>query len=245
MKKVFSVLLALLVTVPVMAQSWGPLTLPQPTAADNGKALTYSSTLRQAVWSALSAAMVANGSEGQILRSGASAPAWTTATWPATTTANQLLYSSATNTVGGLTSANSAVLATNGSGVPAWGTSIATGITPVTVAATGSLTAAQVNGSLITNYGQGAAATLTLPAAASGYNFIVVVSTTGYALHIKAGASDKLYLDGVALDDGDKASLAVPALGNTLTCFTFQTGASAYDWICTGGGGAAWTDGGA
>ena len=113
------------------------------------------------------------------------------------------------------------------------------------MAATGDLTAAQVNGSLITNYGQGAAATLTLPAAAAGYNCIVVVSTTGNALHIKAGASDKLYLDGVALDDGDKASLAVPALGNTLTCFTFQTGASAYDWICTGGGGAALTDGGA
>ena len=96
-----------------------PCWMAYPAAADNGKALTYSSTLRQAVWSTLSAALIANGSEGQILRSGASAPAWTTATWPATTTANQLLYSSATNTVGGLTSANSAVLSTNSSGVPA------------------------------------------------------------------------------------------------------------------------------
>lgn len=54
MRKVFSVLLALLVTVPVMAQSWGPLTLPQPTAADDGKVLSYSATLRQAIWSAAS-----------------------------------------------------------------------------------------------------------------------------------------------------------------------------------------------
>lgn len=36
----------------------------------------------------------------------------------ASTTANQILYSSATNTVAGLATANSGILATNGSGVP-------------------------------------------------------------------------------------------------------------------------------
>lgn len=43
------------------------------------------------------------GAEGQILRVGASpfVPAWTTATYPATTTANQVLFSSAANVVGG------------------------------------------------------------------------------------------------------------------------------------------------
>jgi hypothetical protein len=46
------------------------------------------------------------------------ASAFSTATYPATTTINQVLYSSAANTVSGLTTANSAVLATNGSGVP-------------------------------------------------------------------------------------------------------------------------------
>jgi len=46
----------------------------------------------------------------QMLQSGSSAaPAWSTATWPATTTQYQLLYSSATNTVTGLASANGAV----------------------------------------------------------------------------------------------------------------------------------------
>lgn len=200
MKKVFSVLLALLVTVPVMAQSWGPLTLPQPTAADDLKYVQWNATTRRYQLSTVSVAMVANGTEGQVLRSGAS--------------------------------------------TPAWASSVAVGINHVTKTATGDLSAAEVNGTIISNYGQGAASTLTLPAAAAGYNFIAVVGTAGAgALHIKAGASDKLYLDGVALDDGDKASLATPALGNTLTCFTFQTGASAYDWICTGGGGAAWTGG--
>lgn len=55
----------------------------------------------------------------QMLQSGASgAPAWSTATYPATTTANQLLYSSSANTIAGLASANSSALVTDGSGTP-------------------------------------------------------------------------------------------------------------------------------
>lgn len=54
-----------------------------------------------------------------VLLSGAStAPLWSTATYPATTTANQILYSNAANTVTGLTTANSSILATNSSGIP-------------------------------------------------------------------------------------------------------------------------------
>lgn len=61
------------------------------------------------------------GTAGCMLRSGNSAaPTWSTATWPSTTTANQLLYSSATSTVGGLTGANNGVLITSNSGVPSW-----------------------------------------------------------------------------------------------------------------------------
>lgn len=60
------------------------------------------------------------GTSGQVLQSGGSsaAPLYSTATYPATTTANQLLYSSATNTVGGLSTANSGVLITSTAGVP-------------------------------------------------------------------------------------------------------------------------------
>lgn len=58
---------------------------------------------------------------GQILQSqGASAdPAFSTATYPSTTTNNQILYSSATNTVSGLTTANNGVLTTGATGTPA------------------------------------------------------------------------------------------------------------------------------
>jgi alpha-tubulin suppressor-like RCC1 family protein len=47
-------------------------------------------------------------------------PTYSTATYPATTTINQLLYSSASNTVNGLATGNNGVLITNTSGVPSW-----------------------------------------------------------------------------------------------------------------------------
>jgi hypothetical protein len=55
---------------------------------------------------------------GTILRADGTNWAATTATYPATTTINQILYSSSANVVGGITTANSGVLTTNGSGVP-------------------------------------------------------------------------------------------------------------------------------
>ena len=57
---------------------------------------------------------------GQVLQSaGASAdPAYSTATYPSTTTINQLLYSSSANTITGLSTANNGVLITSTTGVP-------------------------------------------------------------------------------------------------------------------------------
>src|SRR5882757_3950536 len=62
----------------------------------------------------------AAGSLGQLLQSkGASAdPAYTTATYPATTTINQILYSSSNNTIAGLSTVNNGLLITSSSGVP-------------------------------------------------------------------------------------------------------------------------------
>lgn len=57
----------------------------------------------------------------QMLQSGnAATPAWSTATWPATTTVNQILYASSSNVVGGLSTTNSAVMATTSGGAPQW-----------------------------------------------------------------------------------------------------------------------------
>jgi hypothetical protein len=61
----------------------------------------------------------------QMLQSGASgAPAWSTTTWPATTTINRLLYSSAANVISDLATANSAVLVTDSGGIPLLSTTL-------------------------------------------------------------------------------------------------------------------------
>ncbi|CAB4127705.1 hypothetical protein UFOVP93_43 [uncultured Caudovirales phage] len=80
------------------------------TASNGG--IVYSTASALAILSATATAK-------QIILSGSNAaPSWSTATYPATTTINQLLYSSSTNTITGLTTANSAVLVTTSAGVP-------------------------------------------------------------------------------------------------------------------------------
>ena len=78
-------------------------------------------------YSTASAGAILSGTTtaSQALLSGASTtPTWSTATYPATTTANQILYSSAANVVGGLTTANSAVLVTSSGGAPSLSTTL-------------------------------------------------------------------------------------------------------------------------
>lgn len=66
----------------------------------------------------------------RILQSGAnSAPTWSTAVYPATTTINQILYSSAANNIAGLSTLADATLTTNSSGVPIWSTNLHTATT--------------------------------------------------------------------------------------------------------------------
>jgi len=61
------------------------------------------------------------GTTGNILQSNAaSAPSFSTATYPSTTTINQVLYSSANNVVGGITAANNGTMISSATGVPSW-----------------------------------------------------------------------------------------------------------------------------
>lgn len=89
----------------------------------------------------------------QVLLSGSSTtPAWSTATYPATTSVSQILYSSSDNVIGGITTGNNGTLITSAGGVPSISStlpsavqgnitttgalasgSLATGFTPVTV----------------------------------------------------------------------------------------------------------------
>jgi len=141
------------------------------TASNGG--IVYSTATAMAI---LSGTATAN----QILMSGSSAaPAWSTATYPATTTINQLLYSSSANTIAGLATANGGILNANSSGVPSITTSPTLGVQQTTRGqlilantAAGAFPATLQSSNLAT-----AATTLTLPpdAGTSGY----VLSTDG------------------------------------------------------------------
>ncbi len=65
--------------------------------------------------------LVGSGVTGNLLQSNAAAaPSWSTATYPSSTTINQLLYSSSNNVVAGLATVNSSILTTSSGGVPTW-----------------------------------------------------------------------------------------------------------------------------
>jgi hypothetical protein len=89
------------------------------TAADGG--IVYSDADSLAI-------LAPTATANQIVMSGSNtAPAWSTATYPATTTINQLLYSSANNVIAGLATANSAALVTTVAGVPVFTSSLTDG----------------------------------------------------------------------------------------------------------------------
>lgn len=77
-----------------------------------------------ATWSRL-----VKGATGQIVTCNANDVIWSTATYPATTTINQILYSSAANTISEIVTGNSGVLVTGGTGIPSIATDIPTAVT--------------------------------------------------------------------------------------------------------------------
>ena len=93
-------------------------------------ALTYGGTNASLVasnggifYSTATAGAILSGTAtaNQALLSGASsAPAWSTATYPPTTTINQILYSSSNNVIAGITSAANGVLISSNSNVPSF-----------------------------------------------------------------------------------------------------------------------------
>jgi len=139
MKKLLIIALIFLVT-PFASADWyfnfftGMLDYYEPVSGSDMDALadvTFTLTARGDIiyrgataWNNL-----AKGGAGTLLTMGANDPAWTTATYPATTTINRILYSSAANVVGQITSANSGVLVTSGTGVPSIATDIPTAVT--------------------------------------------------------------------------------------------------------------------
>ncbi len=133
------------------------------------------------VWSNASQFQILAGTATalQMLQSGSTAtPSWSTATWPATTTINQILYSSAANTVTGLATANRAVLTTTSAGVPVQ-------------------TALATDGQLIIGSTAGAPAAASLTAGTGititpGSNSISIAVTGGAAVTSVSGTANRI-----------------------------------------------------
>jgi hypothetical protein len=107
------------------------------------------------------------------------------------------------------------------------------GIGTASYSANQTLTASQCYGDVIYVTG---AATITLPAVASGMS-VSVITIGSVAVSIDPNASDKIWLDGTALDDGDKiTNLSTAGDIATLTYY------SADGWHASSN---SWTDGGA
>ena len=109
-------------TVVVAGGGTGAVTLTGVLTGNGTSAVTASTVTQHGVivgGASNAVASTAVGSTGQVLQANTGAdPTYSTATYPATTTVSQLLYSSATNVVSGLATANRAVITTNSTGVP-------------------------------------------------------------------------------------------------------------------------------
>ena len=106
-------------------------------------------------------------------------------------------------------------------------------VNEVIKSSTATLTTAEVTGTIINNYGQEDDVTLTLPTAAKGLTFMVVLGTTATDkyFHIEASTNDKIYLSGIAGSDGEYVGVSSAKAGNAISFTSFQTGTDTYDWL--------------
>jgi hypothetical protein len=95
-------------------------------------------------------------------------------------------------------------------------------------------TAAQLSNAVVFNYGQGAASVqITGPTVAAGMNFIMIVGTAPGAYYWRYTSTlGNIYLDGSG-SATTSIIFATPAVGNSFSCFSFQTGASTHSLKCT------------
>lgn len=131
------------------------------------------------------AILAGTATSNQVLLSGSSsAPSWSTATYPTTTTVNQLLYSSSANVIGGITTANSAVLVTTSAGVPGYSGTMTNGqlIIGSTTSTPTAATLTAGTGISITN----GAGSITISSSTSGMTWSTI-SGTSQAATVNSG----------------------------------------------------------
>ena len=175
------------------AGNWSILGTGSITTSGSGSTLTVqlTSLTNHAVLVGAGTATITNvgptATSGQVLQSQglSSDPAFSTATYPSTTTINQILYSSAANTVSGLSTANNAILTTGATGVP-------------------TLTSLSSNGQLLIGSGSGPPISATLTAGTG-------ISITNGANSISIAVNGSVVGETITGDSGGALS---PTAGN-------------------------------
>ena len=96
------------------------------------------------------------------------------------------------------------------------------------------LTAVECSGTIVSNYGMtDAGCAITLPAAAEGLAFVCILPTVrAQYFRLKAGAGDKIYLNGVAGTDAEYIGVASGyATGTSVSMFCFKASDGSFDWF--------------
>jgi len=147
-------------TAPISVSAAGVVSINAPyvtlTASNGG--IVYSGATNLAI-------LAATATARQMLQSGASTtPAWSTTTWPATTTINRILFSSSANVIGEITTANGGLLNTSSGGVPTITPTPVIGVAGTTVGTIGFQNATSGTITLSPPTGALGTVTLTMPA---------------------------------------------------------------------------------
>lgn len=208
-------------TAPISVSAAGVVSINAPyvslTASNGG--IVYSGSTNLAI-------LAGTATANQMLQSGASAaPAWSTSTWPATTTINQILYSSSANTVAGLATANGGILNTSSGGVPSITATPLLGVAGTTM---GTLRLSGSTSGVITITPQATAgtATMTLPNASGTF---AVSASAPLALSATTGNLTVTGAAGTVLAGATPAFTATPVLGvagSTVGTIGFQNATS-------------------
>jgi len=101
-------------------------------------------------------------------------------------------------------------------------------------ASTGNLTAAEMQGCVLNNYGQVADATITLDPAAAGLAFDYIFGTAvAKYFRLDPNGSDSIYVNGATAGDGKYIGIASTQIGDGISFKAIQTGANEWNWVCT------------
>jgi hypothetical protein len=192
---------ALLQATSITAGWTGVLSLARG-GTNNGSISPSSGGIVYSTSSAL-ALLAATATANQVLLSGASTtPAWSSATYPATTTINQILYSSSANVIGGISAVNSAVMISSSGGVPSFSTTLPSGLsipgyqTTITPAA---LTEANDTNVTLTLSGTPSTALLQAVEITAGWSGTLSLARGGTAAGLTASAGSIAYSSASAI----------------------------------------------